>query len=141
MDSHINIFATKVSKGIGMIRRMKAFVSQSTLISVYNSIIFPHFDYCSLVWDIGNVCLLLKSLNTPVDLLSQLCQSTSLSLRLYAFSTGTILIANFFSPYAGFPRFYIFLSFHWSSPLVTGGSDGGLVVVFFRQQRLPSFLT
>ena len=53
-NSHINTVATKVSKGIGMIRRMKAFVPQSTLISVYNSIILPHFDYCSLVWDIGN---------------------------------------------------------------------------------------
>ena len=54
-NSHINTVAIKVSKGIGMIRRMKAFVPQSTLISVYNSIILPHFDYCSLVWDIGNV--------------------------------------------------------------------------------------
>ena len=48
-NSHINMVATKVSKGIGIIRRMKAFVPQSTLISVYNSIILPHFNYCSLV--------------------------------------------------------------------------------------------
>ena len=59
-NSHINTVATKVSKGIGMIRRMKAFVPQSTLISVYNSIILPHFDYCSLVWDIGNAYSLEK---------------------------------------------------------------------------------
>ena len=59
-NSHINMVATKVSKGIGMIRRMKAFVPQSTLISVYNSIILPHFDYCSLVWDIGNAYSLEK---------------------------------------------------------------------------------
>ena len=37
-----------------MIRRLKAFVAQSTLISVHNTIILPHFDYCSLIWDIGN---------------------------------------------------------------------------------------
>ena len=43
-----------------MIRRMKAFVPQSTLISVYNAIILPHFDYCSLVWDIGNAYSLEK---------------------------------------------------------------------------------
>ena len=48
------MIATKVSKGIRMIRRMNAFVRQSTLISVYNSIILPHIDYCSLDWDIGN---------------------------------------------------------------------------------------
>ena len=38
--------------------------------------------------------LLFKSLNTPADLLSQLCQSISLILRLYACSTSTILIAS-----------------------------------------------
>ena len=38
--------------------------------------------------------LLLKSLNTPADLLSQLRQSVSLSLRLYACSSSTILIAS-----------------------------------------------
>ena len=38
--------------------------------------------------------LLLKSLNTPADLLSQLRQSISLILRLYACSTSTILIAS-----------------------------------------------
>ena len=48
------MIATKASKGTGMIRRMTAFVPQSTLISVYNSIILPHIDYSSLVWDIGN---------------------------------------------------------------------------------------
>ena len=38
--------------------------------------------------------LLLKSLNTPPDLLSTLCQSISgLISRLYACSTSTILIA------------------------------------------------
>ena len=38
--------------------------------------------------------LLLKSLNTPPDLLSPLCQSISLISRLYACSTSTILIAS-----------------------------------------------
>ncbi len=47
-------------KGIGMIRRMKASVPQSTVISVYNSLIVPHFDYCSLVWNIGNAYSLEK---------------------------------------------------------------------------------
>ena len=41
-----------------------------------------------------HVQLLLKSLNTPADLLSQLRQSISLILRLYACFTSTILIAS-----------------------------------------------
>ena len=34
-----------------MLRRIKEYVSTSTLIKVYNAIILSHFDYCSLVWD------------------------------------------------------------------------------------------
>ena len=40
------------------------------------------------------VQLLLKSLSTPADLLSQLRQSISLILRLCACGNSTILIAN-----------------------------------------------
>ena len=38
--------------------------------------------------------LLLKSLNTPADLLNQLRQSISMIMRLYACYTSTILIAS-----------------------------------------------
>ena len=34
-----------------MLRRMKAYVTQKTLITVYKAFILAHFDYCSLVWD------------------------------------------------------------------------------------------
>ena len=34
-----------------MLRRIKEYVSTSTLMKVYNAIILSHFDYCSLVWD------------------------------------------------------------------------------------------
>jgi hypothetical protein len=30
---------------------MKKIVPKTTLKKVYNAIILPHFDYCSLVWD------------------------------------------------------------------------------------------
>ena len=48
--SHLNNIVSKVSEGIGMIKRMKAFVPQETLVSVYNAVVLPYFDYCSLVW-------------------------------------------------------------------------------------------
>ena len=49
--NQIDEITTKVSGGIGMLRRMKAYVPQETLKRVYNALIMPHFDYCSLVWD------------------------------------------------------------------------------------------
>ncbi len=48
---NINLYITKVSKGIGMMRRIKKFVPQSTLLKIHNAIVLSHFDYCSLVWD------------------------------------------------------------------------------------------
>ena len=50
-NTQIDNIAKKVSKGIGMLRRIKEYVSTSTLIKVYNAIVLSHFDYCSLVWD------------------------------------------------------------------------------------------
>lgn len=50
--NHISATILKASKGIGMIRRMKAYMSVTcTLIHVYNAIILSHFDYCRLLWD------------------------------------------------------------------------------------------
>ena len=49
--NQISAIVTKVSKGIGMLRRMKAYVPQKILITVYKALILPHFDYCSLVWE------------------------------------------------------------------------------------------
>ena len=59
-NTHIDNVVAKVSRAIGLIRHMKMFVPQATLISVYNAIVQPHFDYCSLVWDIGNAYSLEK---------------------------------------------------------------------------------
>ena len=44
---------TKVSKRFGMLMRMKASVPKSTLFPfiMLQTIIFPHFDYCNLIWD------------------------------------------------------------------------------------------
>jgi hypothetical protein len=46
------IFAKK--SGISALRRVKPFISteRDTLISIYNAIVRPYFDYCSEVWDV-----------------------------------------------------------------------------------------
>ena len=50
-ERQIENIQTKISKGIGLLRRMKKLVPKTTFTKVYNTIILPHFDYCSLVWD------------------------------------------------------------------------------------------
>ena len=50
-ENHVELIASKISSGIGAIRKLKEFVNGDTLVSVYNSLIQPHFDYCCEVWD------------------------------------------------------------------------------------------
>ena len=47
---HINEISAKVSKGLGIMRRIKTFVTQ-VMQSIYNSLILPYFDYCNMVWE------------------------------------------------------------------------------------------
>ena len=37
--------------GIGVLKKIKPFVPTYNLISVYQSIVEPYLDYCSVVWD------------------------------------------------------------------------------------------
>ena len=42
----------KITAGISAIRRVKPFVDKDTLVSIYNAIVRPNFDYCCEVWDV-----------------------------------------------------------------------------------------
>jgi len=47
--SHIDKLYEKIASAVGTIKRVKPFVPQSTPLNLYNSLVQPHFDYCSLV--------------------------------------------------------------------------------------------
>lgn len=49
-SDHIDILSKKISKKIGVLKRLKSFMSYQALLKVYNSIIFPHFNYCCTIW-------------------------------------------------------------------------------------------
>ena len=51
-ECHINELSKKIASGISAIKRIRYLVPYKTLLSVYNSLVQPHFDYCSLVWGI-----------------------------------------------------------------------------------------
>ena len=50
-DVHIEQICKKVCPGIGVLRRIKPFVTRSSLLKLYKSLIQPYFDYCSPLWD------------------------------------------------------------------------------------------
>jgi hypothetical protein len=49
-DAHIDSICSKVSAGIGAMKRIKPFVPPATLQTIYKALIQPYFD-CSPLWD------------------------------------------------------------------------------------------
>ena len=43
-----------ISSRIGLLRRARDFVTQDVLVTMYNSLVLPHFTYCSTVWQNSN---------------------------------------------------------------------------------------
>ena len=48
--SHIDKLSKKIASRIGAIKRIIPFVSPKILHYIYNALVQPHFDYCSIVW-------------------------------------------------------------------------------------------
>ena len=51
MKNHVDSFCNTVSRRIDVLRRAKAVISTESLKRLYDALVLPHFDYCSLVWD------------------------------------------------------------------------------------------
>ena len=47
---HIRYMKSKVAKGLGIILKCRKIFETETLIALYNSIVFPYFSYCILIW-------------------------------------------------------------------------------------------
>ena len=63
---HIDHVSRKVSRAIGIINAMKKTFPISTLVTLYNSLIMPHINYCLLIWgassNVNKLCLLQKKI-------------------------------------------------------------------------------
>ena len=54
-EAHISEVVSKVAKVLAALRRLRPICPQSTLVTIYKSLILLHLDYCSAVWGcIGN---------------------------------------------------------------------------------------
>ena len=49
-NKHVNHISLKVSKAIGNIHRLKSVYPLSVLLTLYNTLVLPHFNYCILSW-------------------------------------------------------------------------------------------
>ena len=49
-NCHIDHISRKISRAIGVINALKSTFPLNILLSLYNTLILPHFNYCLLVW-------------------------------------------------------------------------------------------
>ena len=56
----IKVFSSKRLKAVGLLKQAKTFLPESSLRSLYFSIVEPHFRYCCSVWGCSSLNKLLK---------------------------------------------------------------------------------
>ena len=49
-NNHLHHVTSCVSKGVGIISKLKLFLPQSTLLLLYNTMVLPYITYCNTVW-------------------------------------------------------------------------------------------
>ena len=49
-NKHINHISMKIARSIGILYRLRNVYPESVLVTMYNTLILPHFQYCLLLW-------------------------------------------------------------------------------------------
>ena len=49
-SEHINLVTNKISKSVGIICKLKHILPASVLHTLYNSLVLPYLNYCTLIW-------------------------------------------------------------------------------------------
>ena len=47
---HINVINNKCNKSIGILRKLHNTLPKSTLVTLYNTLVYPYLNYCNIAW-------------------------------------------------------------------------------------------
>ena len=50
LSVYIDVLCKKLQEEIGVLRRFSSFMPRAALLKIFNTIIFPHFNYCVQFW-------------------------------------------------------------------------------------------
>ena len=62
-DKHNDKQCKIISNNIALLKRARSFVSRDSLIKMYNALVWPHFNYCSTIWNDGCCSIIDKLFN------------------------------------------------------------------------------
>ena len=51
---HLDLVASKAAKAVGILYKLRPYLSQKSLIGLYYTFLYPYFTYCNEIW--GNAC-------------------------------------------------------------------------------------
>ena len=49
-SQHVDYVSSKITGTIGILKRIRHFISKESLLLLYHTLIEPYFRYCSIVW-------------------------------------------------------------------------------------------
>ena len=90
----------KITSGISALRRLRDFVDRQTLLSVYNAIVRPYFDYCCEVWDVFGETQskrLQKLQNRAARIIMNMSNDTDHSVALQALGWKTLCLLTLYN--------------------------------------------
>ena len=86
-NQHINKISIKISKSIGILYRLRDIYPRAVLVNLYNALITPHFNYCTLYW--GSVVrenhslhILQKRASRPITIIKHISHTKPLCKEL-----------------------------------------------------------
>ena len=53
-DTHVDVVGNKISRVIGIIKKLQLIFPREILLTIYNALILPHINYCLLSWGSGS---------------------------------------------------------------------------------------
>jgi len=59
-NEHINQISAKVSKNIGIWKKISQLLNTSVLLQLNNTLVLPYLNYCNLIWTAASETLLNK---------------------------------------------------------------------------------
>ena len=67
-NDHMKTIRIKISKGLGILARLRHYLPSRILVNLYYTLVHPYFDYCNIIWatdystSLNNLFLLQKRL-------------------------------------------------------------------------------
>ena len=90
-QQHVASVAKKISKINGIMNHLKNVLPQSALLTLYNTLVLPHLNYCLLVWGYASLSILSNLYKLQKRIIRNICNAHFRSSTVPLFSELRIL--------------------------------------------------